>query len=340
MQFHRCKSETIDTVTLYNIYILTNFIKLWYNVVAMNTRQKLKIIQKISGLTQEKIATKIGVSFVAFNNWFTGKSLPRKNALKKIDRLYKEYTGEKEISSDELSARKAGLSVKSKKYKNILKTIIRNQDIFDQFVLALTYHSNRIEGSTLSENETSAILFENAILPDKTLIEQLEAKNHQTAINYLFDYLEQQMPINESLILRLHTILLNGIHRDAGFYRRHGVRIVGANLPTANFLKVPELMKKSIRDINSNSKDIIAKTVEIHSRFEQIHPFADGNGRIGRLIMQAMLLRDNYPPAIIDQEQKVLYLKYLNISQTKGDFSLLENFICEAIFHGYKILER
>ena len=306
----------------------------------MNIQQKLKIIQKISGLTQAKLAAKIGVSFVAFNNWFLGKSQPRKSALKKIDQLYKEYTGEREISDDGLSAKKSALTSKSKRFRNILKRIVNNPDIYDAFILALTYHSNRIEGSTLSENETAAILFENAVLPDKTLVEQLEAKNHQTAIKFLFDHLAGAKPIDEALILRLHAILLNGIQRDAGFYRRHGVRIVGANVPTANFLKVPDLMKNLAYDISKKKKDVIAGISDIHSRFEQIHPFADGNGRIGRLIMQAILLSNNLPPAIITQEKKVLYLKYLNISQTKGDSNPLEDFVCDAIFEGFKILER
>lgn len=69
------------------------------------------------------------------------------------------------------------------------------QGFYDQFVLSLTYNTNRIEGSTLTEDETAAILFENAYLPNRSLTEQLEAKNHQTAFNFMFDWLEEKKSI-------------------------------------------------------------------------------------------------------------------------------------------------
>lgn len=306
----------------------------------MNIPQILRTIQKISGLSQDQIAKKIGVSFVAFNNWFTGKANPREKAKQKIIRLYNELTGKTEIPKNILEAKKTQISVKPKKYKNILKTILQNPDIYNQFILSLTYHTNSIEGSTLSEPETAAILFHNSTIANKTLREQLEAKNHQTALEYLFSYLNENKPINEELILKLHSIFLNSIYPEAGFYRQSGVRIVGANIPTANYLKVPQLMKLLVKNIQTKQQDIISYCAKIHSEFEKIHPFSDANGRVGRLILQAMLLQNNLSPAIIKQEKRVQYLKYLNISQAKGDFSLLEDFLCDAVLEGYKILER
>jgi len=156
----------------------------------------------------------------------------------------------------------------------------------------------------------------------------------------LFNYLKADKDINKELILKLHSILLNGIRDDAGFFRNHGVRIVGSNVPTANYPKLPELMDNLINDINKNNKDSVALVVSIHSRFEQIHPFADGNGRIGRLIMMAMLIKVNFPPAVIKQEVKRQYYNYLSKAQLKGEFSQLEDFICEAIFQGFDIINR
>ena len=306
----------------------------------MNLQQKLKIIQKRLGLTQTKLAEKFGVSFVAFNNWWTGKSIPRNKARILIDDLFLEVTGQKIISTDKLLIKKQVLEKKSFKHKNVIDEILNNKDIYDEFILKLTYHSNSIEGSTLTLGDTAAILFDNVSIPNKTLIEQLEAKNHQTALNYLFNYISKGGGVNESLILKLHSILMNGIRPDAGMYRNHAVRILGVSLPTANYLRVPDLVKSVISDVKKTKKDIINISASTHSRFEQIHPFSDGNGRIGRILMNAMLLKANLAPAIIHQQQKQLYYTYLFKAQAKDDQSQLEDFLCDTVLSGFDILER
>ncbi|HLC70200.1 MAG TPA: Fic family protein [Patescibacteria group bacterium] len=306
----------------------------------MTTRQKLEIIQKILGLTQTKLAEKFGVSFVAFNSWWTEKSIPRPKMQSLIDELYLEVTGQKVISAQQLANKRKVLKQKSAEHKNVLAEILANPDIRDQFILKLTYHSNSIEGSTLTEPDTAAILFDNAALPNKSLIEHLEAKNHQTALNYLFFRLANKGKINEDLVLKLHSILMNGVRPDAGFYRRHGVRITGVNLPTANYLSVPKLMQAVFVEVAKTPKDTIKFSAIVHSKFEQIHPFSDGNGRVGRLLMNAILLKANFTPAIIRQEQKRLYYTYLYKSQTKNDQSQLEDYLYNAVMDGFKILER
>ncbi len=306
----------------------------------MNTRQKLEIIQKTLGLTQTKLAEKFGVSFAAFNSWWTGKSKPRPKMQAAIDELFLEVTGQKIIPANQLAAKKQILRQKSGEHKSVVREILDNPDIRDQLILKLTYHSNGIEGSTLTEPDTAAILFDNAALPNKSLTEQLEAKNHQTALNYLFDHIIKKGKVNEALALKLHSILMNGIRPDAGVYRNHTVRITGVNLPTANYISVPKLMREVMARVAKKNKDIIAQSAGVHSKFEQIHPFSDGNGRVGRLLMNAMLLNANFAPAIIRQEQKRLYYTYLFKAQTKDDPSQLEDFLCEAIAYGFKILER
>jgi len=306
----------------------------------MNTRQKLEIIQKMLGLTQTKLAEKFGVSFAAFNSWWTGKSEPRPKMQAAIDKLFLEVTGQKIIPAGELTAKKQILRQKSGEYKSVVREILGNPDIRDQFILKLTYHSNSIEGSTLTEPDTAAILFDNAALPNKSLTEQLEAKNHQTALNYLFDYVVKKEKVNEALALKLHSILMNGVRPDAGVYRNHAVRITGVNLPTANYMSVPKLTREVMTRAALKNKDVMAQSADVHSKFEQIHPFSDGNGRVGRLLMNTMLLRANFAPAIIRQEQKQLYYTYLYKAQIKDDRSQLENFLCEAVMDGFKILER
>ncbi len=306
----------------------------------MNIQQKLEIIQKRLGLTQTKLAEKLGVSFVAFNNWWTGKSTPRPKAQASIDELFLEVTGQKIISGDILFAKKNILSQKSFQYSSVVEHILKNPDIRDQLILKLTYHSNSIEGSTLTEPDTAAVLFDNTALPNKSLAEQLEAKNHQTALNYIFDFVKTREKISENFILKLHSILMNGVRPDAGAYRNHGVRITGVDLPTSNYMSVPKLISELMVQISEKTKDIISLSASIHSKFEQIHPFSDGNGRVGRLLMSAMLLNENFAPAIIRQENRQLYFTYLYKAQTKEDQSQLEDFFCEAVLDGFKILDR
>lgn len=133
---------------------------------------------------------------------------------------------------------------------------------------------------------------------------------------------------------------MNGIISDAGRYRNHPVRIVGSAVPTANYLKIPELMVELFKKINKEKAGMITLASEIHSSFEKIHPFSDGNGRMGRLLLTAMLLSNNLAPAVIKQGTKQLYYVYLEKAQLKDDYSQLYNFICDAISNGLDILER
>lgn len=306
----------------------------------MKISEKLKIIQKLTEKTQSQIADKIGVSFATFNSWINERSIPRKKKEDKINEIYLEITGQKIIPNEVLIAKEKILEKESLNHDNIINEILNSPDIKDNFILKLTYHTNKIEGSTLSEAETASIIFDNISISNKTIIEQLEAKNHQAAIIYMFNFISQRKRIDENFILKLHSILMNGIITNAGLYRNHNVRIVGSNLPTANYISIPNLMSKLILEINSKEKNIVSLSSRIHSNFEQIHPFSDGNGRIGRIILSAMLLKKNYPPAIIKQEEKQYYYTYLNNSQMKGDYNQLENFICEGIFSGFDILKR
>lgn len=306
----------------------------------MDTRHKLEIIQKRLGLTQTKLAERFGVSFVAFNNWWTGKSVPRAKMLAAIEELFLEVTGQKIIPLKQLAGKKKALRERSAKHKNIISEILSNPDIRDRFILKLTYNSNSIEGNTLTEPDTAAVIFDNIALPNKSLVEQMEAKNHQTALNYVFEHIRTGGGISEDLVLKLHGILMNGIRPDAGAYRDHAVRITGVNLPVANYMKVPDLMPEVITKAAEKKSDVIASCAFVHSRFEQIHPFSDGNGRVGRLLMNAMFLKSNFPPAIIRQQQKQLYYTYLYKAQTKGDHSQMEDFLCDAVAEGFMILER
>lgn len=306
----------------------------------MTIQEKLRAIQKATDLSQTKLAERLDVSFVTFNSWWNGKSVPRPRTQTAIEGLYLETTGQKAVPLEALAEKKRILTEKSKECPSVIQTILDSPDIRDRFILKLTYNSNRIEGSTLTEPDTAAVIFDNIALPNRSLTEQLEAKNHQTAINFLFDHIAQNGSLNEEFVLKLHSILMNGIRPDAGTYRTHGVRILGVSLPTANFLKIKELIPGVLTEITKQDGDPIAPAARVHACFEQIHPFSDGNGRVGRLLMNAMLLKRNFAPAIIRQERKRIYYAALYRAQTTEDQSRLEDFLSDAVLEGFLIFER
>ena len=305
----------------------------------MSLPEKLKLIKQLTGESQEKLAAKLGVSFATLNSWINGKSIPRKRAQTQIDELYARLTGQRLVPKSALIAKKQMIDKNKSESKDPLKIILGRKDLYDELMLSLTYNTNRIEGSSLTEDETADILFESKTLANKSLMEQMEVKNHQASLTYLLHYLAENQELDEALILKLHSMLMNGIRDDAGTYRRHGVRIVGSNVPTANHLKVPVLMKELVKEIRKSPKDFMAHVAAIHSQFEKIHPFSDGNGRIGRLVLQAMLLKDNLASALIMQKKRSEYMASLNKSQIQEDFSLLEDFFCDAVLEGYKMLK-
>src|SRR3989344_6861424 len=109
----------------------------------MNNRQKLEIIQKMLGLTQTQLAGRFQVSFPTLNSWIGDKSNPRPKMQTAIDELFLEVTGQKIIPEDTLTAKKQALSQKSKEHRNVMGKILDNPDVRDQFILKLTYHSNK-----------------------------------------------------------------------------------------------------------------------------------------------------------------------------------------------------
>ncbi|MEK7632035.1 MAG: Fic family protein [Patescibacteria group bacterium] len=305
----------------------------------MTIQQKLQTIQALTGKTQEVLARELGVSFVAFNAWFNGKAQPRPGASARINALYAKVGGESMPAGSFLDAKKQIIKKLNHKHPNVLKKILTRTDLHDEFMLALTFHTNRIEGSTVTKGESAAIMFDHVVLSNRSLVEQQEVKNHQAALDYLLHHLHSGLRIDEVLILRLHSILLNAIQADAGSYRQHAVRIVGANIPTANYLKVPVLMKSLSSGLEKKAPDSIAAIADVHARFEQIHPFADGNGRIGRLLITAMLLRANIAPAIIEARQRQAYMRSLNVAQMTSDSMQLQEFLCDAVLKGYALFE-
>jgi len=204
--------------------------------------------------------------------------------------------------------------------------------VLNKLILHLTYHTNTIEGSTMTLADTEEVLFNNQVLANRTQIEQVEARNHQAALLWLLDGIQTKgFALTEDIVKGLHLRLMNGILSDAGQYRRHSVRIMGTRVTVANYLKVPDLMADLMKNISNERQDVITGLAQAHAVFEKIHPFSDGNGRVGRLIMLAQALQVGNIPPLVLKEKRRAYYKYLEMAQTKEELGPLEFFIAESI---------
>ena len=296
----------------------------------MKYHEQLKSIMLASGWSQEQLAQTLKVSFATLNSWINARSTPRAKAIIAIEKLYLDTVGVESVNAEALqSLKKESLSLKITPER-----IADNKDLLDMLTLYLTYHTNTIEGSTMTLSDVEEVLFEHKVLSNRTAVEQAEARNHQAALHWLLDELvnrRDDFTISVDFILGIHLRLMNGIISGAGQFRTHSVRIMGSRVTLANWPKIPDLLEELVADIKNDNSDVIEKIANIHARFERIHPFSDGNGRTGRLIMLAQALSAGLVPPLITKERKFAYYKYLELAQTKEDYKPLEYFIAESM---------
>lgn len=307
----------------------------------MTIQQQLLKIQKVSGKSQEELARELSVSFPTLNSWINGKSQPRKKALEKINSLYLEYFGDLSIGPAIFEGKIMKLKVLKQKFPNTLSLITSRKDIYDNFLLSLTYNTNSIEGSTLTEPEVKSVIFDDLTISGKSVREHQEAKNHQTALRFIIDWIKNEDEvISQELIKHIHHILMNGILDDAGKYRTHSARIVGSRAVTSNHLSIEKHMNDLVKILNLSNKDILNQVkhlAQTHARFEQIHPFADGNGRVGRLLMIILAFKYQLAPTLIKKEKKQAYYSYLEEAQTKNNYVPLTAMIFDGLLEGYTL---
>lgn len=301
----------------------------------MDYVNQLKSILEASGWSQEELARRLEVSFVTLNTWVNAKSQPRRRALESIQTLYFDIVGFNSVDEEKLNRQKQ-LAIAQ---HTSAQAIAHDETILNRLILHLTYHTNTIEGSTMTLADTEDVLFNNQVLSNRTQIEQAEARNHQAALLWLLDEIQKKdFNPNESLIKGLHLRLMNGIMSDAGQYRRHSVRIMGAHVTVANYMRIPELMDKIFQINFTKPNDIIADLALFHATFEKIHPFGDGNGRVGRLLLLAQALQAGIVPPLILKEKRRAYYKYLELAQTKEVLQPLQYFIAESILSADQLL--
>lgn len=306
----------------------------------MEYSQKLKEIIKAKDITQQALANDLGVSLLSLNRWINEASFPRPSNNLKIDFVYDNIFGVDFSLDKNLKAFLERKKIILEKCKSLnISKILKRPDFIKNLNIKLTYASNRIEGSTMTESEVSDILYENLSFSHRSLLEHIEAKNHETAMLYVLDNFKQK--ITEDYVKRLHSILMNSIRSDAGNYRDHNVRIAGSYVPTASHLSIEKRMKEFVLSLNMlkiKNRDIFNFLSITHSKFEMIHPFSDGNGRIGRLLLMHLALQNNILPPIILPEHRKKYLTSLQKSQLENIHNDLESGIVEAVENTFKLI--
>ena len=213
----------------------------------------------------------------------------------------------------------------------ILEFILNNINYSEDLITRSTYHSNAIEWSTLTYAETYAILYnDNSFKIEGTEPREIyEAINHKKALELVFKNLQSNEEFDERFIKNLNKIINKNIKYTEG-YRTVQVFIQGSEHIPPEPEKVPNLMMYYIYNYNHDNQDIFTKISRNHIEFEKIHPFEDGNGRTGRLLINYELLKNNLPPVVIAKEDRVKYFEFLrnndsnNLAKWLKDLSIKE----------------
>jgi Fic family protein len=202
----------------------------------------------------------------------------------------------------------------------------------ESLMMEWTYHSNGIEGNTLTLQETRVILSDGITVGGKSLREHFETLNHHEAIQVIETMVNSKYRMKAKDILHIHALVLQRIEKEfAGRYRNAGVRITGASFTPPNALKVDALMEDLLDWVNhENELPVVVRATIFHHRMVWIHPFFDGNGRTVRLIFNLLLMQAGYPPAIILQQDRKKYYDALNKSN-QGNYEKLVLMVLQAL---------
>lgn len=204
------------------------------------------------------------------------------------------------------------------------------EELKQRYDVRFTYNSNAIEGNTLTQNETELVLSKGITIGGKTLAEHLEVIGHEEAINYIETLAQARAPIGEWEIRQIHNLILRKISpTEAGQYRQLDVKAAGTEYVYPPHYQLPELMNEFVGWLVAEATNLhpVVAATEAHYRFVSIHPFRDGNGRTGQLLMNLLLMRAGFPIAIIANQQRQAYIEALVQGQSSQDDMgpLLEN---------------
>ncbi len=212
----------------------------------------------------------------------------------------------------------------------------------EEFTVEFTYNSNAIEGSTLTLRETDMVL-RGLTVHQKPLKDHMEAIGHKEAFDFVLELVQNRIPMTERIIQQIHYLVLADKRDDRGTYRRIPVRIAGAQYePVQPYLIQPK-MEQLITNYREDTDHIVMRLARFHVEFESIHPFIDGNGRTGRLLVNLELMKAGYPPIDIKFTDQLAYYDAFDEYHTKQSLSAMEklfaNYMNEQLDRYLSMLE-
>lgn len=292
----------------------------------ISDKDKLHRLIKEAGLNRSALARALEVSYKTVYRWLDKEVKPHSSQSNDIDELFKAHI---DIT--------AWVEKIRKNIPDPIKLLKKNPLIREKFFISMTYNSNAIEGSRMTRKET-AMAVAGKKVRGKELFEVLEAVNHHNALLYMLEVIKPGFKITEDFILKIHSIVMyNFNNKLPGKYRTGYVNLTNTEKPLPAAHMVPLKMRFLAKDLNNYGKERLKKISRDHYEFESIHPFFDGNGRVGRIIMNTQLLSRGYPPAIIELEDRYKY--YLALSRGDiGDFKNLTQMVCDSVIKGDNLL--
>lgn len=234
-----------------------------------------------------------------------GRFRSTESLLSQIDRKKKELDGRRPLTEGEL------------------------ERLNEEFTVEYTYNSNAIEGNTLTLRETDLVL-RGLTIDQKPLKDHMEAVGHKEAFDFVRELAKENTPLTESVIKQIHYLVLADKKDDRGVYRRVPVRIMGAKHEPAQPYLINPMMEQLLREYEESNDHIVTKLARFHIEFERIHPFIDGNGRTGRLLVNLELMKAGFPPIDIKFTDRLSYYNAFDDYHSKHRLKTMED-----LFAGY-----
>ena len=209
------------------------------------------------------------------------------------------------------------------------------QNYLDDMLVRLAHHSAGIEGNTISLPATVSIIL-NGTLPissGATVREFYEIENHKQAFSNMLDHLESNDTLSVSIIKEVHADLTDRLQYDKGQFKKNENLIIGAEFQTASPSETPFLVQQLVDNLEyrlenaATDEEKLERILDAHIQFERIHPFSDGNGRTGRMLMNYSLLQKGFPPLIIEKETKATYIELLAKQDLDGFMSFAKEIL-------------